>query len=93
MSSAVRRQTRRFSMRLTDTEISVIDRAATTRSQSRAEFVLDAAVRAAKDAIVDCRVIFLSEEGFDDFMRLTSGPPRVVPAVVELMKRKAPWET
>jgi uncharacterized protein (DUF1778 family) len=34
----------------------------------------------------------LSEDGFNDFARLISGPPEAVPALVELMKRQAPWE-
>lgn len=93
MSKAARGKARRFSLRLTDFEISRIERAAMTHGQSSAEFIGDAAVRAAEDIIVDSREILLSEDGFIHFMDLISRPPEVVPAIVELMKRAAPWET
>jgi hypothetical protein len=38
-------------------------------------------------------IIYLSEDGFAHVMELTSGPPTPVPALVELFKRRAPWET
>ena len=40
-------------MRLPEADIAIIDRAATLRGRSRTDFVRDAAVRAAEDALMD----------------------------------------
>jgi len=37
-------------------------------------------------------LIRMSPDGFADFLRLIEKPPEAVPAIVELFKRKAPWE-
>jgi hypothetical protein len=38
------------------------------------------------------RPIRMSTEAFASFVEELAKPPRVVPQIVELMKRKAPWE-
>jgi uncharacterized protein (DUF1778 family) len=91
MLGSVRKQTRRLSVSLKPAEVSLIERAAMIRGRSETEFIRDAAIRAAEDVVIDQRLIVLSEAGFEDFMKLTSGPPEVVPALVKLMKRPAPW--
>lgn len=94
MPQAVRkRKDHPLSMRLPEADVALIDRAAAIRGRSRTEFVRDAAVRAAEEVVLEGGLIRLSGMGFEDFMRIISGPPTPVPALVEIMKRPPPWKT
>jgi uncharacterized protein (DUF1778 family) len=93
MSRGVERKEHPLSMRLPETDIAIIDRAATLRGRSRTEFVRDAAVRAAEDVLMQTAPIRMSATGFKAFMAALSGPATAVPEMVELFRRKAPWET
>jgi len=79
-------------MRLPEADIAVIDRAASMRGRSRTEFVRDAAVRAAEEAIMESTLIRMTRPGFKAFLEALSLPPAAVPSMVEIMNRKAPWE-
>jgi len=79
-------------MRLPEADIAIIDRAATLRGRSRADFVRDAAVRAAEDVLMDTAPIRMSPAGFKAFIAALSGPATAVPEIVELFRHKAPWE-
>jgi len=81
-----------LSMRLPETDIAIIDRAATLRGRSRTDFVREAAVRAAEDVLMEAAPIRMSPEGFDAFLDALSGPATVVPEMVELLRRPLPWE-
>lgn len=93
MPQPIARKEHPLSMRLPDTDIAIIDRAARLRGRSRTEFVRDAAVRAAEDLLMEASPIRMSAEGFDAFMSVISGPAVPVPELVELFRRTAPWET
>ncbi len=80
-------------MRLPEADIAIIDRAATLRGRSRTDFVRDAAVRAAEDALMETVPVRMSPAGFKAFMTALSGPATAVPEIVELVQRPAPWET
>ena len=92
MSQPVQRKEHPLSMRLPDTDIAIIDRAARLRGRSRTDFVRDAAVRAAEEVLMETTPIRMSAEGFDAFMAAVSGPAVPVPEMVELFRRVAPWE-
>lgn len=81
-----------LSMRLPESDIAMIDRAAGLRGRSRTDFVREAAVRAAEDVLMENRPIRMSPEGFADFTAVLAGPAGPVPDMVELAKRPAPWE-
>src|SRR5260370_34180719 len=91
MPRSAARKEHPLSMRLPASDIAVIDRAAGLRGRSRTDFIREAAVRAAEEAIVETTLIRMSPEGFAAFLEALSAPPRVVPEMAELMKRKAPW--
>jgi uncharacterized protein (DUF1778 family) len=80
-------------MRLPESDIAVIDRAAALRGRSRTDFVRDAAVRAAEDVLMETLPIRMSPVGFKAFMRALSEPAAPVPEMIELFQRTAPWET
>lgn len=91
MSRAVRKD-HPLSMRLPASDIAIIDRAANLRGRSRTDFVREAAVRAAEEAIIDSAVIRMSSAGFKAFADAISGPAKPVAKMVAMLKRKAPWE-
>jgi uncharacterized protein (DUF1778 family) len=93
MTRAFERKEHPLSMRLPETDIAIIDRAATLRGRSRTDFVRDAAVRAAEDVLMETAPIRMSPAGFKAFMAALSGPAAPVPQIVELFQRTAPWET
>lgn len=92
MAQPAQRKEHPLSMRLPDTDIAIIDRAARLRGRSRTEFVRDAAVRAAEEVVMEATPIRMSAEGFDAFMAAVSGPAAPIPEMVELFRRVAPWE-
>jgi len=81
-----------LSMRLPASDIAMIDRAATLRGRSRTDFVREAAVRAAEEAIMDSAPIRMSPAGFRTFLAAIAGPAKPVPEMVALFKRKTVWE-
>ena len=81
-----------LSLRLPQTDVALIDRAAKMQGRSRTEFMRDASVREAEMLILDRTMTTMSAEGFKAFMDEIDSPPKVIPEMVELLKRKAPWE-
>lgn len=92
MTGAANRKDHPLSMRLPDADLAIIDRAAQLRGRSRTEFMRDAAVRAAEDAIMETTLIRVSPEAFEAFVAALDAPGKPVPALVEMLKRPAPWE-
>ncbi|UPJ69517.1 DUF1778 domain-containing protein [Bradyrhizobium sp. 191] len=93
MMSRAERKEHPLSMRMPETDIAIIDRAAALRGRSRTDFVRDAAVRAAEDVLMETAPIRMSPAGFKTFMATLSGPAAPVPEMVALFKRAAPWES
>jgi uncharacterized protein (DUF1778 family) len=80
-------------LRLTETEVALIDRAARLRGQSRTAFVRAAAKQAAADARSEASPWrMMSAEAFDAFTRAVSAPAAPVPEMLASLRRKAPWE-
>ena len=92
MSLPAEKKDQPLSMRLPKSDIAIIDRAARLRGRSRTDFVRDAAVRAAEEVLMENTLIWMSPEGFDDFMKILSEPAKPIPAMVEHLRRRAPWE-
>jgi uncharacterized protein (DUF1778 family) len=92
MARAFERKEHPLSMRLPETDIAIIDRAATLRGRSRTDFVRDAAVRAAEEVLMETMPVRMSPAGFKAFAAALSGPAKAVPQIVELFRRPAPWE-
>jgi uncharacterized protein (DUF1778 family) len=80
-----------LSMRLPSADIALIDRAAHLRGRSRTDFVRDAAVRAAEDVLTENTLLRMSPKDFRAFLTAVDAPARVVPEIVAIAKRKAPW--
>src|ERR1700754_691232 len=93
MPRSMKRKEHPLSMRLPETDIAIIDRAASLRGRSRTDFVREAAVRAAEDVLMETAPIRMSASGFKAFMDVLSKPATSVPELAELFGRKAPWES
>ena len=81
-----------LSMRLLEADIAIIDRAASLRGHSRTDFVREAAVRAAEEVLMERTLIRMSPAGFAAFRAAIEAPAAPVAAMVELLRRPAPWE-
>lgn len=89
---ATKKKEHPLSMRLPDADIAIIDRAAGMRGRSRTDFVREAAVRAAEDVLMESTLVRMSPSGFNVFMKALAQPATAVPEMVELLKRRAPWD-
>lgn len=92
MPRPVERKESPLSMRLPEADIAMIDRAAGLRGHSRTQFVRDAAVRAAEEVLMETTLLRMSPDGFEAFVAALSAPPVAVPEMVEVLRRRAPWE-
>ena len=78
------------SIRLSGSDIAVIERAAILCGRSRHNFVREAAMRAAEEVLMENALVPMSANGFAAFMAAVTTPGRPVPEMVELFRRKAP---
>ena len=92
MVSRAKRKEHPLSMRLPETDIAIIDRAADLRGRSRTDFVREAAVRAAEDVVMESALVRMSPKSFSAFMSAIGAPPVAVSKLVEVLKREAPWD-
>ncbi len=81
-----------ISMRLPEADVATIDRAAAARGRSRTDFVREAALRAAEQVLLEPILIRMSEEGFAGFHAAITAPARPVPELIDVLRRKAPWD-
>lgn len=81
-----------LSMRLPEQDLAIIDRAAGLRGRSRTDFVREAAVRAAEEVLLEQSAVRLDPADFEAFKATLDAPPQAVPEMVELLKRRAPWD-
>ena len=86
----VKRET--LNIRIKSEERNLIDRAAKTRGKNRTDFILDAARRAAEDALLDQVIISLSPEAYSEFLARLDMPPKPNERLRKTMQTPAPWE-
>ena len=92
MAQTQNRKEQPLSMRFVEADIDIIDRAARLRGRSRTDFVRDAAVRAAEEVLMETGPLRMSQDGFDAFMAVLDAPAKPVPAMIDILRRTAPWE-
>ncbi len=84
-------QTHAVNLRVRSDTRSLIDRAAKLRGKSRSEFMIDAARRAAEDALLDQTLVRVDQATFDYFMSVLDQPPKG-DGFQKLMQAKQPWD-
>jgi len=70
----------------------LIDRAAALSDRNRTDFVLDAARRAAEDALLDRTVFVLNRKAYAEFVARLDAPPRANARLRRSLGTAAPWE-
>lgn len=95
MRAAARPKRRDYplSMRLPETDIAIIDRTARLRRRSGTDFVRAAAVQSAAEVLMENTLMRMNPAAFNAFAAAITAPAHVVPEIVKLVKRKAPWDT
>ena len=70
----------------------LIDRAAELVGKNRTDFVLDAARRAAEEALLDRTVFTVSPQTYRQFLARLDAPPKPNKRLLKTMQTRAPWE-
>ncbi|MFZ2634668.1 MAG: DUF1778 domain-containing protein [Desulfosalsimonadaceae bacterium] len=83
-------QTRAVNLRVRIDTRDLIDRAAKAHGKSRSEFMIDAARRAAEDALLDQTLVRVDRETYDHFLKVLDQPPSGE-GFDRLMKAPKPW--
>lgn len=71
---------------------SIIDRAAAMLGRTRSDFMIEAARRAAEDAILDQTVITVDREKYDAFVAMLDRPAQPNERLRATMQRTPVWE-
>jgi uncharacterized protein (DUF1778 family) len=72
---------------------SLIDRAAKARGQNRTDFILDAARRAAEDALLDQALLSVSAKAYAAFLARLDEPAKPNAQLRRTMRAPLPWKT
>jgi len=81
-----------ISIRIKPVERDLIDQAAALQGKSRSDFMLEAARRAAEEALLDRTLLRVDEATYAHFVALLDAPPRPNAKLRRLMQTKAPWD-
>jgi uncharacterized protein (DUF1778 family) len=83
--------TRAVNLRVREDIRNLIDRAAQTQGKSRSEFMIDAARRAAEDALLDQTLVRVDAQTYAHFLSVLDQPPGGE-GYERLMKAAKPWQ-
>jgi len=81
-----------LSLRISDKDRKLIDKAAEALNKSRTEFMLDSARAAATDALLDRRLFVLGAREFKAFEAALAKAPTTASVLKKLGKRASPWK-
>ena len=82
---------RAVNLRLRDDDRDLIDQAARVRSKTRSEFMIDAARRAAEEALLDQTLVRVDQATYDHFLAVLDKPASGE-GYERLMQASKPWE-
>jgi uncharacterized protein (DUF1778 family) len=85
-------RTKVINLRTSDSQKSLIDRAAQAVGKDRTEFMLEAAIREAQSVLLDQRFFELDGAAFRKFAEALDEPPAANPRLRKLLAKRAPWE-
>jgi uncharacterized protein (DUF1778 family) len=81
-----------LNIRIASEARSLIDRAAKARGQNRTDFILDAARRAAEDALLDRALTSVSAKAFSAFVARLDEPAKPNALLRATMQAPLPWK-
>jgi uncharacterized protein (DUF1778 family) len=70
----------------------LIDRAAQLAGKNRTDFVLEAARRAAEDALLDRTVFSVRPKAYAEFLKRLDAPPQPNDRLRRTMQAQGPWD-
>lgn len=83
-------QTHAVNLRVRSDTRSLIDRAARAHGKSRSDFMIDAARRAAEDALLDQTLVRVDQKTYEYFLEVLDKPPSGE-GFERLMQARKPW--
>lgn len=92
MANTTTTASERVHLRMTPTAKQTLQRAAAATNKTLTEFLLDAGLNAALDAVEHRRVLRLDDKRWNAFMAALVAPPKTNPKLRKLVARKAAWE-
>ena len=92
MAQAVTKARETLNLRVKREDRGLIDRAARTLGKTRTDFMLDAARRAAEEALVDQVSFNVRAAAYARFLARLDAPPQPNERLRRAMRAKAPWE-
>ena len=90
MATSTKRDT--LNLRIKPAERSLIDQAARSLGKNRTDFVLDAARRAAEEALLDRAMVSVTPEAYAEFLARLDAPPQPNERLRRAMQTPAPWD-
>jgi uncharacterized protein (DUF1778 family) len=81
-----------LNIRIRSEERGLIDRAAAARGTNRTDFILDAARRAAEEALLGQALISVGPEAYAEFLARLDAPAKPNSRLRRTMKRRLPWK-
>ena len=81
-----------LNLRIKPDERGLIDRAAELTGKTRTDFVLEAARRAAVDALTQRTLFSVDAETYAKFVAALDAPPRPKGKLIRTMQTPAPWD-
>lgn len=94
MATSSTTQARRdtLNLRIPPAERNMIDRAAEAAGKTRTAFILEAARRAAEEALLDRALMVVSPEAYGEFLKRLDRPAQPSDRLRRTMRNKAPWQ-
>jgi uncharacterized protein (DUF1778 family) len=81
-----------LNMRIRPEDRSLFDWAAKVQGKTRTDFIIEAARRAAEEALLDRTLVQVSAEAYGQFLARLDAPPQPNAGLKKTMQAKAPWE-
>jgi uncharacterized protein (DUF1778 family) len=84
--------TKAINLRVREETRALIDRAAQSQGRSRSDFMIEAARRAAEEAILDQTVIQMDQASYDKFIALLDRPGQPNERLQKTLRTPPPWK-
>ena len=81
-----------LNLRIRPEERALIDRAAKALGKNRTDFMLDAARRAAQEALLDRTIFTVSPKVYAEFLARLDVPPQPNERLRKTLRARAPWQ-
>ena len=91
-ASKTKRRRDTLNLRIPPAERNQIDRAAESAGKTRTDFILEAARRAAEEALLDRALMVVSPEACAEFLKRLGRPAQPNERLRRTMQSKAPWK-